>query len=84
MIWLRVGDMGEYESFDALTEALDYLNELSVGEVTHWRPAGIETVNCWGHDYISLYHGDADANLLFDMLPDERMFVEETLTPAYV
>ena len=84
MIWLRVGDMGEYESFDGLTDAVDYLNELSVGEVTHWRHGGIETVNYWDHDYISLYHSDADANLLSDLLPDERMFVEDTLTPAYV
>jgi hypothetical protein len=31
LLWIRVGDAGEYEGFDGLEEALDYLNELSVG-----------------------------------------------------
>ena len=79
MIWVRVGDSGEYESFDDLQEVVDYLNELHVGRVDHWRSAGIETNNYWGHDYISLYHGNPDGNLTSDLLPDERAFVEDSL-----
>lgn len=35
MIWVRVGDSGEYESFDDLQEVVDYLNELGVGLIDH-------------------------------------------------
>ena len=79
LIWIRVGDMGDYQAFDSLDEVVDYLSELGVGRVDHWRAAGVETVNYWGHDYISLYHGDTDANLVSDLLPDERALVEDAL-----
>lgn len=84
LVWVRVGDSGEYESFDDLQEVVDYLNELRVGRVDHWRSAGIETENYWGHDYISLFHGDSDGNLKSDLLPDERVFVEDNLSENYL
>ena len=79
LIWVRVGDAADYQAFDDLEEAVDYLNELGVGRVDHWRSAGVETVNYWGHDYVSLYRGDADANLVSNLLPDERVVVEDGL-----
>ena len=67
LIWVRIGDMGEYESFDSLDDALDYLNELKAGEVTGWveggMGVGIETVNYHGYDFVSIFWGDDDANL---------------------
>jgi hypothetical protein len=84
MIWVRVGDAGEYESFDDLQEAVDYLNELHVGQIDRWQSAGVETCNYWGRDYISLYHGDTDGNLTSDLLPDERAFVEDSLVECYL
>jgi len=60
-IWVRVGDAGEYESFDSIADTLDYLNELKVGKVTRWRLFGFNTPNYWGHDYISIFRGTLDA-----------------------
>lgn len=88
LIWVRVGDMGEYESFDSLDDALDYLNELKAGEVTGWveggMGVGIETVNYYGYDFISLFWGDDDANLTAHLDADERMEVEEGLVEVYI
>ena len=88
LVWVRVGDMGEYESFDSLDDALDYLNELKAGQVTGWveggMGVGIETVNYHGYDFISLFWGDDDANLTAHLDADERMEVEEGLEEVYI
>ena len=88
MIWLRVGDCGEYESFDRLEEAVEYLNELHVGKVAAWvdggRGVGIDTPNYHSLDFISLFHGDSRSNLTSNLLPDERAFVEDSLQEAYL
>jgi len=58
-LWVRVGDAGEYEPFDSLDDALNYLNELSVGQVDHWIDGGpgigFATPNYHGYDFISLF-----------------------------
>ena len=84
MIWLRVGDSGEWESFDHLLDAIDYMNELNVGQVQVWINTGVETVNYWGRDHISLYHGDAERNLVSNLLPDERVLVGDKLQECYL
>ena len=88
LVWVRIGDMGEYESFDSLDDALDYLNELSAGQVTGWveggMGVGIETVNYHGYDFVSLFWGDDDANLTAHLDADERMDVEEGLKEVYI
>jgi len=86
---MRVGDAGEYESFgDDLGAALDYLNELRAGEATGWVLGGIgvglETVNYWGYDFVSLFWGDADANLIRALDDQERATVEAGLEEAFI
>jgi len=84
-LWTRVGDCGEYESWgDDLAALLDYLNELHVGQVDHWRPGGLETCNYWSYDYISIYWGDPDGNLIDDLTTAERTIVEAGLEEAYI
>lgn len=87
-IWVRVGDTGEYESFDSLNDALDYLNELSAGQVTRWvdggMGVGIETVNYHGYDFISLFWGDDDADLTAHLNDAERAEVEAGLEEAFI
>jgi hypothetical protein len=88
LVWVRVGDMGEYESFDSLDDALDYLNELKAGEVTAWvdggMGVGVETVNYHGYDFVSLFWRDDDANLTAHLDAEERMEVEEGLEKVYI
>jgi hypothetical protein len=88
LLWIRVGDAGEYEGFDGLEEALDYLNELSVGEVTGWVDGpcaiGFETPNFWGCDCISCFWGDADAQLTRRLTGEERTLMEANLMEAFI
>jgi len=87
-IWARVGDMGEYEPFFSVDEALEYLNDLNVGTVTGWIDGGpgvgIETANYHGLDFISLYVGDCHADLLRPLNSEERAAVEAGLQEAYI
>lgn len=87
-VWVRVGDAGDYEQFIGLGFALDYLNELGVGEIDDWindpHAVGCETPNYWGNDYISLYWGDANANLIRPLDENERILAENTLQEAYL
>ena len=82
-----MGDSGEYEALDSLEEAVEYLNEFGVGRVETWinggRGVGIETPKHHGFDFISLFHGDSDANLVSKLLPDERAFVEDHLQECF-
>jgi hypothetical protein len=82
-IWVRVGDAGEYEFFDSIADALDYLNELNVGKVTGWRALGFNTPNFWGQDYISIYHGTADADALGELTADEKATLESGLVEIF-
>ena len=88
LVWVRVGDTGEYESFDSLDDALDYLNELSAGHVIGWVDGGIgvgiETANYHGYDFISFFWGDDDANLTARLDVEERTEVEEGLKEVYI
>ena len=88
LVWVRVGDAGEYESFDSLNDALAYLNELKAGEVTGWvdggAGVGIETVNYHGYDFISLFWGDDAADLTAHFDADERLEVETGLEEVFI
>jgi len=88
VLWVRVGDAGDYQCVDSLDDAIDYLNELKAGRVTGWVEGGIgvgiETVNYHGYDFISLFWGDFGANLTAPLDADDCMEVEEGLEEVYV
>jgi len=88
LIWIRIGDTGEYESFDGLEEAVAYLNELGVGEVTDWTngpcAVGFNTPNFHGQDCVSCFWGDTDANLIRPLDTEERAAVQAGLEEAYI
>ncbi len=87
-LWVRVGDAGEYEAFDGIEEAVDYLNELNVGQVDHWIDSGpgvgFATPNYHGYDFISCFWGDTDANLSAPLDAGERAAVECCLEEVYL
>lgn len=84
LLWVRVGDAGEYTEFDDLDAALDYLNELHVGKIDHWQRYGFDTPNYHGLDYVSIYWGGADANPWRDLDDEERDTVEAGLEECYL
>jgi hypothetical protein len=84
MYWIRVGDQGDYQPADDLDAVIDSLNEWRVGEVTGWIEhgigVGIETMECYGYDFISLFVGDDQGNLIRPLNSRERMAVETGVT----
>ncbi len=86
MFWIRVGDQGDYQPVDDLDGLIETLNEWRVGEVTGWvnagRGVGVETTNNYGYDFVSLFWGDDQANLIRELDADERAAVEEGLVEA--
>ncbi len=87
-VWIRVGDAGEYEPFFDMAEALEYLNELRVGNVTGWIEGGpgvgFETPNFHGYDFISCFIGDCHADLIRPLSARERVAVEAGLEEAFI
>jgi hypothetical protein len=84
LLWVRVGDAGEYCDFDSLDDALEYLNELQVGKVIGWQRYGFETPNYHGQDYISIFWGGSDTNPWADLDDEERDEVEAGLEENYL
>ena len=82
--WIRVGDQGDYQPVDDIATAVECLNEWRVGEVTAWVDGGIgvgiETMECYGCDFISLFVGDDQGNLIRPLNSCERAAVEEGIT----
>jgi hypothetical protein len=85
--WIRCGDQGDYQAVDDLDTVIETLNEWRVGEVTAWVESGIgvgvETEHCYGYDFISLFVGDEEANLIRPLNARERDRVEAKLEAVY-
>jgi len=85
--WIRCGDQGDYQAVDDLDAVIDSLNEWRVGEVTGWVEGrigvGVETEQCYGYDFISLFVGDEEANLVRPLNAWERDRVEAGLEAVY-
>ena len=75
---VRVGQGGEVEEFDSLSEGVDFLNRLGVGKPMKWLLGGFETKNHWGDDYVLFVWTEGDEAVQV-MTTAERMFVEESL-----
>jgi hypothetical protein len=82
MIWTRIGDMSGYESFDTVEEAADNLRNPTVGEVFGFTRGGICTQHFQGRNYISLFHGDNDANFERELTTAERATVRRIMKDA--
>jgi len=78
-VWLRIGDAGEYDQFDALHDVLGFLYHWNIGQELRWVRGGFQTELHAGWDYISLYWGDAAANLVRSLSEEEREEVENSI-----
>lgn len=82
MFWLRLGDAGDYESFDSLASVADHLAEFNVYIFRRFvgtYGVGIEAPGFTGMNMISLYFGDAEAQLVRPMDNSELKALKEFL-----
>jgi hypothetical protein len=79
-IWVRLGDQGEYEDFDTLEDAAEYLSiEFGIKEVDRWVEKGFEGGGYTGGNYVSIYWGDDDAQPTADLSRGDREAFERSL-----
>jgi hypothetical protein len=60
-IWLRVGDAGDYQTFDATDDAANHLAEHGVRKITRHIKYGVTADDFHGNNYISAFWGGPDA-----------------------
>jgi hypothetical protein len=82
-LWIRIGDAGDYNEVGDIYAAVDDLNAMEVGEVGCWIDGGpgigFDTPNYHGHDFVSCFWGDAEANLIRALNADEKAYIENNL-----
>ena len=77
-LWIRLGDMGEYETFGQDFDAAGLaLREGGVRPPLQWFVSGVgfQCGGYEGHDYVSCFWGDDDANMTrpLDQQEQERL-----------
>ena len=75
-LMLRIGDNADYDEFDDIEEAADYLAAVGVTEVLHWLHLGFEAPGFGGLNYISCYWESLD---IVGLTEDEQAALEASL-----
>ena len=60
-VWVRLGDADNYNQFDDLHDAAEYVAELGVKRVERNQTYGVVADGFTGRNYISLFYGDDEA-----------------------
>ncbi len=82
-VWIRLGDLAEYEAFDTPYDAGFNVGErIGVGKpeplAFHYRAAGVSIPPIFvGNNYISLFWGDEDAQWVRDLTNIEKRQFED-------
>lgn len=71
-LWMRFGDVGDYEHYDGFDDAAEAAVEFGITEITGWTRGGFTAPGFEGHNYVSMYWGDADAEKDADLTGSER------------
>jgi hypothetical protein len=81
--WVRVGDYDIYQDFDGLEEVADYFAEMGATDALEWCDEyGFSNFEFRDKNYISLYLGDADAQPVRYLTPEEHDEVNRLLRAA--
>lgn len=78
-LWARLGVNGEYEKFDDIVDVADHLFEFNVYSVEVADQYSVESSGFQGHDNISLFYGDNDAQPIRGLTSDEIEELNEVL-----
>lgn len=80
--WIRAGDADDYHDFDDLAEVAYTLAEYGVEQVEALHRYGVACDQFRGHNYISLFWGDDDAQPSRDLTPADVEELNEYLRTA--
>jgi hypothetical protein len=78
-IWIRLGDPGDYEKFGDIEEAANLFKELNVSGPFRWQEYGFSNSEFEGQNYVSIFHGDEEAQPTRELDDDEKRYLEKTL-----
>ena len=83
-VWIRLGDLAEYEAFDTPYDAGFEVRQRLPERVLpsyFYRAAGVSIPpNFIGNNYISLFWGDKDAQWIRDLSEEEKRDFERGVT----
>ncbi len=80
-IWVRCGDADDYNAFDGYDEVASYFAEMGVQKINikKYGDFGAKAKGFTGRNYISLYWGDADAQVVKNLTTRERHLINSSL-----
>jgi hypothetical protein len=78
-VWVRLGDGDDYNRFDDLAEATEYMALFGVKHVYRCQRYGVEAKGLTGQNYISLFFGDAQAQPTADLTSSEITIINGEL-----
>lgn len=78
-IWVRLGDADNYNRFDDVAEAAEYMALFGVTHVYRCRRSGVEAKGLTGLNYISLFFGDAAAQPTGELLDRDVRHLNDCL-----
>jgi len=75
-LWMRLGDMSDYEEFgNDFDEVADLAAEAGIDQVDKWVRSGFTALGFESNNYVSLYWGDDDADMIRPLnKQDQRKF----------
>jgi len=79
-VWVRLGDADNYNQFDDLLEAAEYMAQFGVHQVRHKRKYGVEANGLTGNNYISLFYGDEEAQPTGELSKSDIGLLNRALT----
>jgi hypothetical protein len=79
LLWTRPGDNCDYGSHVELDHIAEELHELGVREITHHNDHELFASGFEGHNFISFFWGDQDAQLIRGTMWAERQYVIDAL-----
>ncbi len=78
-IWVRLGDGDNYNRFDDLDEAAEYMTLFGVMHVHRTQKYGVAAKGFTGLNYISLFFGDSAAQPTAELTNKDLQFLNHCL-----
>ena len=78
-VWVRLGDADDYNRFDDLDGAAEYMALFGVRHVERSQKYGVAAKGFTGQNYISLFFGDDEAQPTRDLSASDVQLLNECL-----